>query len=141
MMRETKAWRRIHSFWSFLPWTLAMSHCSEEDWKEKTKKKRCVTTQQMNTSSIPSTSPCLQIFIAPGDSGFIENLGACVHTKIYSKIQGMCSHQNLGRCTGSPKLREACVSVECHPNFQHCPHHLLCWEPSYTSSSSLMRAP
>jgi len=44
------------------------------------------------------------------------------------------------RCTGSPKLREACVSVECYPNFQHRPQHLLCREPLYTSSS-LMRAP
>jgi hypothetical protein len=26
----------------FLPWTLAMSHCSEEDWNEKMKKKRYV---------------------------------------------------------------------------------------------------
>ena len=44
------------------------------------------------------------------------------------------------RCTGSPKHRESCVSVECRPNFQHHPHHLLCREPSYTSSS-LMLAP
>ena len=38
----------------------------------------------MNTSSIPSTPSCLQIFIALGDNGFIKNLGACVHTKIFT---------------------------------------------------------
>ena len=89
--------------------------------------KICVTTQQMNTSSIPSTPPCLQIYSPRGQW-------------VHKKFRGMCLHQNLGRCTGSPKLREACVSVEHCPNFQHCPHHLLRWELSYTSSS-LMNAP
>jgi hypothetical protein len=42
MKRDMKARRRIHGFWGFLPWTLAMSHYSEEDWKEKMKKKRYV---------------------------------------------------------------------------------------------------
>jgi hypothetical protein len=42
MKRDMKARRRIHGFWGFLPWTLAMSHYSEEDGKEKTKKKRYV---------------------------------------------------------------------------------------------------
>ena len=48
---------------------------------ENEEEKICDTAQQMNTSSIPSTPPCLQIY-SPGDNGFIENLGACVHTKI-----------------------------------------------------------
>ena len=50
---------------------------------ENEEEKICVTAKQMNTSSIPSTPPCLQIFIALGNNGFIENLGACVHTKIW----------------------------------------------------------
>ena len=53
---------------------------------ENKEEKICDTTQQMNTSSIPSTPPCLQIFIALGDSGFIKNLGACVHTEIWEDV-------------------------------------------------------
>ena len=132
MKRDTKVRRWIRGFWSFLPWPLVVSHCREEDWKEKTKKKRYVMAQQMNTSSIPSNPPCLQIYSPRGPlSGFIE---------LRVRFEGMCSHQNLGRCTGSPKLRKACMSVECRPNFQHRRHHLERREPSYTSSS-LMRAP
>jgi hypothetical protein len=41
--RDMKVQRWIYGFWSFLPWTLAMSQCSEEDWKEKIKKKRYVS--------------------------------------------------------------------------------------------------
>ena len=133
----------------------------------KEEEKICVTAQQMNTS-IPSTPYCLQIY-SPGDlySGFIELHARLLQLTwnanwprapwkdrnkdglewefwdksiFYSKIGGVCLHRNLGRCIGSPKLREACVSVECRPNFQHRPHHLLCQEPSYTMCS-LMRVP
>ena len=61
---------------------------------ENEEEKICVTAQQMNTSSISSTPPCLQIFIALGDSGFIENLGACVHTEIWEDAQ---EAQNSGK--------------------------------------------
>ena len=90
---------------------------------ENEEQKVCVIAQQMNTSSIPSTPPCLQIFIAQGTLGSSKIWRHVFIPKFIPKFGGMCSHQNLRRCTRSPKLRETCVSVECRPNFQHHPHH------------------
>jgi hypothetical protein len=75
--------------------------------EENEEEKICITAQQMNTSSIPSTSPCLQIFIAPGDNGFIRNLGTCVHTEIYSKIWGHVFTPKSRKMHRKPKTQES----------------------------------
>jgi hypothetical protein len=58
------------------------------NWKEKTRKKRYVSQHNKWTQVVFLLLYLASKFIAPRDSGFIENLGACVPTKIYSKIWG-----------------------------------------------------
>jgi hypothetical protein len=74
MKWDTKARRQICGFWSFLPWTLAMSHCAEEDWKGERKKKRYVSQHNKRTQAVFLLLRLASTFIAPGDlySGFIK---------------------------------------------------------------------
>ena len=66
---------------------------------ENKKEKICDTAQQMNTSNIPSTLSCLQIYSPRGQwvhqnfrgmcshQNLFQNLGECVHTKIQEDAQ------------------------------------------------------
>ena len=66
---------------------------------ENEEEKICVIAQQMNTISIPSTPPSLQIYSPKGQwvhqkfeglcshQNLFQNLGACVHTKIWEDAQ------------------------------------------------------
>ena len=69
------------------PWLLKFSPldaCREPLFRrrlegENEEEKICVIAQQMNTSSIPSTPPCLQIYNPKGQW-------------VHRKFGGMCSH-------------------------------------------------
>ena len=63
---------------------------------ENEEEKICVTAQQMNTISIPSTLPCLQIYSPKGQW-------------VHQKFESMCSHRNLFQNLGhvfTPKSRK-----------------------------------
>jgi hypothetical protein len=59
---------------------------------ENEKEKICVTAQQMNTSSIPSTPPCLQIYSPRGPLEWVHRvtreIGGHVFTPKFAKMHG-----------------------------------------------------
>ena len=59
---------------------------------ENKEEKICVTTQQMRTSSIPSTLFCVQIYSPRGQWVHRKFGGLCSHRNLFQNFGGMCSH-------------------------------------------------